>query len=578
MIQHNRREQAWDESQTAYPPRKARQVGNFTLFLALGLVACSAMLSSISLPRIMEWLSAQREPVSIREDSIGKSLGILPGATPTPDPFEEVRSPGLPREKLIGSGPELSHQSVMTVVVDGFPNIFKSGQGSPFYWRGYTYDVYTGHGWRTSDTSSDERPANHVIQPEQGADHILLHQTIRSTVGEVSILHVAGEPVSVDRPSQAAWRSPADLFGVQIGTAVSYQARSLFPLPSESTLKAAGQRYPTWVTKRYLSLPAELPGRVKELAIQLTASEPTPYDRARAIERYLRTFPYTLDLPHPPLDQDLVDYFLFDLRRGYCDYFASAMVVLARAAGVPARIATGYANGVYNLNSKRFMVSEADAHTWVEVYFPDIGWVHFEPTAARPSWVNNQAQAPVVNQNLEPIKENISINAGEPNRLWVIILGGLAVTGIAGIFWTAYDEIYLRRLTETAGAVEVFRRMKRYAKFLGADMEHGDTALESARSLVYLLQGSSPKGNIPGYLQGSLELVAGITDKIMQISYSPHSLKGNEKGLILQQWKVLRWQLRLFWLRCRVNSLLGFARKVYDATSRHNPEESILEI
>lgn len=526
----------------------------------------------------MEWISAQREPVSTRGDDIGKSLGILPGATPTPDPFEEVRYPGLPRAKLIGSGPELSHQSVMTVVVDDFPNIFRRGQVSPFYWRGYTYDVYTGHGWRTSATSSDEHPANHVIQPEQGADHILLHQTIRSTVGEVSVLYAAGEPVSLDRPSQVAWRSSADLFGIQIGTAVSYQARSLYPVPSESTLKAAGQRYPAWVTKRYLSLPGELPGRVKELAIQLTASEPTPYDRAKAIERYLRTFPYTLDLPHPPLDQDLVDYFLFDLRRGYCDYYASAMVVLARSAGVPARIATGYANGVYNLNSKRFMVSEADAHTWVEVYFPDIGWVHFEPTAARPSWVNNQALAPGETQNPKPSKEELEINTGEPNRLWVIYLGGLAVTSIAGILWTAYDEIYLRRLTETAGAVEVFRRMKRYAKYLGVFIERGDTPLESARSLVCLLQGASPEGNIPGYLQGSLELVAGITDKIMQISYSPHSLKGNEKDLILQQWKILRWQLRLFWLKRRINSIFGFARKAFAATFRHNPEESILEI
>ena len=116
----------------------------------------------------------------------------------------------------------------------------------------------------------------------------------------------------------------------------------------------------------------------------MTGSEPTPYDRVRSIERYLRTFPYTLDVPHPPASRDLVDYFLFDLKEGYCDYYASAMVVLARAAGIPARLAIGYASGDYNEKSRRFMVTGADAHSWVEVDFPNTGWVPFEPTASRP--------------------------------------------------------------------------------------------------------------------------------------------------------------------------------------------------
>ena len=73
----------------------------------------------------------------------------------------------------------------------------------------------------------------------------------------------------------------------------------------------AGQRYPDWVRQRYLALPTDLPTRVKELAIQLTGTEATPYDRARSIERYLRTIPYSLDVPRPPSNQDLVDYFLY---------------------------------------------------------------------------------------------------------------------------------------------------------------------------------------------------------------------------------------------------------------------------
>ena len=103
--------------------------------------------------------------------------------------------------------------------------------------------------------------------------------------------------------------------------------------------------------------------------------------RLLAIEAYLRTISYTLDVPAPPLDRDVADYFLFDLRRGYCDYFATAMVVLARSVGIPARLVTGYASGGYDVISAQFVVLEKDAHSWVEVYFPSYGWVEFEPTS-----------------------------------------------------------------------------------------------------------------------------------------------------------------------------------------------------
>ncbi len=197
-------------------------------------------------------------------------------------------------------------------------------------------------------------------------------------------VYAAGEPVSLDQPAEVAWRTTGDLFGVHLQQSTSYTVVSSLPVADERQLQAAGQRYPDWVRRRFLSLPESVPDRVKALAAQLTASQSTPYERARAIEQYLRTFPYSVDVPRPPLNRDIVDFFLFDLKKGYCDYYASAMVVLAREAGVPARLAVGYASGTYNLNSRRYLVTEADAHTWAEVYFPGIGWVPFEPTAARP--------------------------------------------------------------------------------------------------------------------------------------------------------------------------------------------------
>ena len=80
----------------------------------------------------------------------------------------------------------------------------------------------------------------------------------------------------------------------------------------------------------------------------------------------------------------MVDYFLFDLKEGYCDYYATSMAILARAAGLPSRLVVGYASGDYDPANNRYVVTEADAHSWVEIYFTGRGWVEFEPTASLP--------------------------------------------------------------------------------------------------------------------------------------------------------------------------------------------------
>ena len=143
--------------------------------------------------------------------------------------------------------------------------------------------------------------------------------------------------------------------------------------------------YPAWVRKQFLALPDSVPERVLALARDLTASEPTAYDRALAIQNYLREYPYTLEISAPPAGRDVTDYFLFDLKKGYCDYYATSMVVLARAAGLPARLVAGYANGSYDFENAQYVVTENYAHSWVEIYFANIGWVEFEPTASQPA-------------------------------------------------------------------------------------------------------------------------------------------------------------------------------------------------
>ena len=122
------------------------------------------------------------------------------------------------------------------------------------------------------------------------------------------------------------------------------------------------------------------------MAREITAGADNPYDKARAVEQFLQTggdFRYeTRDVPVPEENQDFVDQFLFDTKRGYCNHFSSAMVVLLRAADVPARWVKGFAPGETEWEDDRYRVTvrNADAHSWVEVYFNGIGWIPFEPT------------------------------------------------------------------------------------------------------------------------------------------------------------------------------------------------------
>jgi transglutaminase-like putative cysteine protease len=162
------------------------------------------------------------------------------------------------------------------------------------------------------------------------------------------------------------------------GMVYSVTSRALVPNPSQ--LRAATGTPPPFIRERYLALP-HIPERVHTLARQVTEGQPTAYDRVLAVNRYLwATYRFDLAIPPQRGRGDAVDYFLFEQRRGYCEQFASAMVVMLRSAGIPSRLATGYTPGTLNRVTGLLEVRNSDAHAWVEVFFPGIGWVEFEPT------------------------------------------------------------------------------------------------------------------------------------------------------------------------------------------------------
>jgi hypothetical protein len=175
-------------------------------------------------------------------------------------------------------------------------------------------------------------------------------------------------------------------------SAGSYRVVAEYSTASEDELRQARTNYPVWVAA-YGQNPAN-PGRfgrsyrtpeaedaVARLAQQATAGASTPYDKAQAVERFLRSnYGYSLTPPVPPAGTDPLQYFLTDSKVGYCQYFASAMGDMLRSLGIPTRLVNGYGPGTYDQKSSRWVVRESDAHTWVEVYFPQYGWIPFEPT------------------------------------------------------------------------------------------------------------------------------------------------------------------------------------------------------
>jgi transglutaminase-like putative cysteine protease len=419
-----------------------------------------------------------------------------------------------------------------------------------YYWRNTTYDVYTGHGWLTSNTQTIQYKANQdavSVKPPGYRTVVAQLQLLRDASG---LLFAPNVLVSADHDYDIAWRSDQDVFSADISSS-TYRVQSLVPTFDEAQLRASGSQYPEWVRARYLALPQDIPERVTALARDLTATAPTPYDRARAIESYLRTFPYTLDVSEPPGNRDVVDYFLFDLRRGYCDYYASAMVVLARAAGLPARLVVGYAPGRYDPSNARYIVTEADAHSWVEVYFTGYGWVEFEPTAGLPP-LDHSAEA--LNAEAAPPELNPRASFDDTVVWWLILPSAGALLLMTSVVLYFADTWRLRRAPLEQAVSQLYQRVQRSAQQLNL-VPSGATPYEVSHALGEHLSERAQDGQWGTLLQPGVTELTSLTDLYVQAAYSPHPTTSAQRSEAIRLWQRLRWRLWLLRLLRHANSV-----------------------
>jgi transglutaminase-like putative cysteine protease len=572
LIGHDAGQRRWGTAGIDFPGDLGQDLAVVVVPLSLVLVAVAALTPSITVQQVAEWAGRLIRDQVGEANPVADSLGLQPRpASATFFDQDQVRAPGLPRRHLIGSGPELSEQVVMVIYPEDHKRIGETPSTAldtppqRYYWQGLTYDHYTGHGWLTEQTETVEyqagQPANFGAFPDQAttssqaASAVLpaqrvMRQEVRFTRDWDGLLYVAGILVTADQDFSVAWRAPGDAFGAAIkgkaSSLTAYRADSLVPLVSEAQLRSAGSDYPDWVRNRYLVLPDEVPTRVFSLARDLTATAPTPYDRARAIETYLRTFPYNLDLPAPPRDRDVVDYFLFDLRQGYCDYYATSMVVLARAAGLPARLVVGYATGTYDEANGRYIVTEADAHSWVEIYFPGYGWMEFEPTAGR-SPIERPVDAASLEQPELDTLEPIVTGPVKGRQLWWLELpaGALIFLALMAVAWPVADSWRLRRLHPTLVVAMLYRRLYRHGRWLGAPMWSGDTPYEFAASLAARVSELAKDRGWGGMLIPAVHEVRWLTDLYVRTCYSPHHPDIADQVQAIKTWQRLQ---RRLWL------------------------------
>lgn len=293
----------------------------------------------------------------------------------------ELRS-GFSDEVRLGRVGEikLDDSPVMTVRVLGSDI---SDVPYPIYWRGVALDEFDGVSWRSGDAGyeiykPDSRGRFAVAPAPHGGD--VLEQEIITEPIDTDVLFSANVPLSFSSVPGGRVSALNDSYSLRdrMSYRIKYRAVSDISVPSPAVLRR--DRLPDEEDMReYLKLPP-LGGRVRELALEITSADDNRYDKALSVKRYLLTnYSYTRTLESGTSDYP-IEEFLFGVKEGHCEYFATAMVILLREAGVPSRIVNGFVGGTPNVLGNFFLVRESDAHSWVEVYFPEHGWVSFDPT------------------------------------------------------------------------------------------------------------------------------------------------------------------------------------------------------
>ena len=459
------RKEIWESRRIDYATDLEFDIVLAAGLIALVLVLVGAFLPALSVEGFVRWVnetfSRPAEMVEI------EARRLFSGVRPPQREGYAIGSSGADIPSLvhpITGSPDLGTEEVFRVLGDDV---------SLPYWRGATYDLYTGGEWQiTVDAEEDITGSLWVNNPPQS--QIVMQRISHAREGGGGV-YAMGDVVRVEGgDTTVLWRGLSDPAGLLVSSTL-YTVTSVVAQPEPDELRTAATEY-SIDTALFLQLPDGVPERVWDLAREVTEEATTPYDRAVRIEHFLRGYSYSLDVPPPPADRDIVDYFLFDLGEGYCDYYATAFVVMARMVGLPARLAIGYVGGQPGLSPWDRVVVEENSHSWPEVYFPDWGWVRFEPTAARAE----------VRQYLEE-ESGTALVERLPRRPMTVgrsIIWAAVILGLGMVFGVATWASQRRRAPiYGTGLPSTWRMLVHIGSLLGSAHQPGQTVFDYAEVL-----------------------------------------------------------------------------------------------
>jgi transglutaminase-like putative cysteine protease len=457
-----------------------------------------------------------------------------------------------------------------------------------YYMRTVTYDVYTGHGWSSSEGQDRRVAAGDRIFPGDTPERPLAGFEIETVTVEMQRdagrnVFTPGFPRSALAPLVVHEPGGLQLLGaLQAGSSISegqgYQITAAISNATEAMLAGAGTDYPAEIVATYLGTDG-VTGETAELARSVVdqAGATDAYHEAKALADYLRTDPRftyatVAALPSDPT-RDLVDFFLFDEngQSGYCEYFATTMAVMARTLGLPARVAVGYAPGE-RVDDGIYQVRDKNAHLWAEIFFPGYGWQIFEATKsiAPVVRVSGSGVVPPINQpvggvdvgqqfeegddlgdistlpSFQPIPGGFQPGQPRPTdearegNAW-IILTLLGLLGAAAVYRLLRGRYRFRFL---APGDRQWQRLAFAADRAGVAQRPSETVYEYASWL---------EEQIP---RRSVEIQQIADGKVWQ-TYSGHSISSEVIARLERAWS--RLQLPLLWLavRRRLKSLFG---------------------
>lgn len=522
--------------------RAAFIIAVFILFLSWSLPTLSASTS------VNDALSSTQGPWRDFQDEwtrLFSALRSYGGATA--DPYQETLALGGPR--TVGN----------TLIMD----VSVPEQLPYVYWQAIAYDTYNNGSWEIAE-NSDTRlhfPDDGVLEVPDTRSRIAVKQVVTNYLPNSSFLYAAPEVINTDK--QMFVESTYDDEGKELVSAVrsryilrqgdDYQVDSRMSNADAESLRLSGESFPDWVTERYLQYPDTVTPETLTLAAELTSGLNNNFDKSIVIRDYLRnTIKYNDQIEAPPEGVDPVHYVLFETQAGYCNYYASAMAIMLRSQGVPARVVSGYAQGDFDENSLSYRVRANNAHTWVEVYFPNFGWIQFEPTASIPTvdrpetagggdafaspGISPPSEEDRLPEDLNVDPEQLNLNDLLANQdsdlgansiwqrisLWQV-LGALVIVLLAAVTLVVANS-FNRRVEEDVD--RSYSRLSTWARWLGIYYRPTDTPYERAD----LMASAVPDGRTP---------IRNLTREYVRKQFSEDHKIG-EGFEPVEEWRLLR--------------------------------------